>query len=608
MKKIIILLFAMLFVSQTKAQTVPQAIAYQAVARDANNILFANAKLDVRIGILSGSITGTLEWQETHSVTTNNYGLFTLSIGQGISTSIGAKNNFSDLNWGAAGHYLKIEINDGNGFVDLGTNELLSVPYAFVSGTTLDGITGPTGPNGLKGDTGIEGATGVTGATGMQGIAGSQGATGATGSIGPKGDIGTTGIQGATGATGADGSKNAWGLTGNAGTAAGTNFIGTIDSKDVVLKTDNMERLRISSGGNIGIGTTNPGSKLHIKDGAILFQGTTSSGVLTGQPTKLTYISEKGALRLGIDQSSYWANDSIGNYSIATGRNTVASNNYAIAMGSACRAIGEGSVAMGVETQALSNFAVAMGVNALAQNDAAFALGYNVSAKHYHTFAIGYYAETNAQKAYAIGTYVRSNGDYAFAIGKGYDDSKRLTNTINNSLIIGFDSVPTFFVDKNNVGIGTTSPTAKLQVNGNICYSGSISACSDSRYKKNIGPISNALAKVLQINGVYYDWKKEMFEERGFEDKHQVGFIAQDLEKIFPEVVFTANNGYKSVDYSKLTPLLIQAIKEQQEIIEKQSAEIEGLKSLRNDISDIKAEFIKLRGNIHVEANSQQHK
>jgi Chaperone of endosialidase len=85
---------------------------------------------------------------------------------------------------------------------------------------------------------------------------------------------------------------------------------------------------------------------------------------------------------------------------------------------------------------------------------------------------------------------------------------------------------------------------------------------SDFRYKKNIMPLENALLKIQKINGVSYNWRKEEFPDRNFSNQNQIGFIAQDLEKIYPEMVFTDEKGYKSVDYARLTPVLVEAIKE----------------------------------------------
>jgi Chaperone of endosialidase len=95
------------------------------------------------------------------------------------------------------------------------------------------------------------------------------------------------------------------------------------------------------------------------------------------------------------------------------------------------------------------------------------------------------------------------------------------------------------------------------------CVTASNITCpSDLRYKKNIVPMENSLSNILKIKGVRYDWKVEEFPEKQFSDKNQIGFIAQEIEKIYPEMVLTDDKGFKSVDYARLTPMLVEAIKE----------------------------------------------
>lgn len=102
---------------------------------------------------------------------------------------------------------------------------------------------------------------------------------------------------------------------------------------------------------------------------------------------------------------------------------------------------------------------------------------------------------------------------------------------------------------------------------------------SDRRYKKNIKPLEGALEKVLTLNGVTYEWRVSEFPEQNFDSKTHVGIIAQEVEKVFPELVETGENGYKSVSYEKLTPVLIEAVKEQQKTIESQQQQIDELKA-----------------------------
>ena len=130
-----------------------------------------------------------------------------------------------------------------------------------------------------------------------------------------------------------------------------------------------------------------------------------------------------------------------------------------------------------------------------------------------------------------------------------------------------------------NVGIGTTGPSEKLQVNGNVKAT-AFYYSSDQSLKTNIKPFDKSLQKILNLEPVYFDYKEN--------NQHSFGFIAQDVEKQFPELVTTDSlTGLKSLDYSRLTAPLVGAIKEQQEQInsltqkiESQQEQIEELKNL----------------------------
>lgn len=115
------------------------------------------------------------------------------------------------------------------------------------------------------------------------------------------------------------------------------------------------------------------------------------------------------------------------------------------------------------------------------------------------------------------------------------------------------------------VGIGFDTPTQKLHVNGNILASGSITEFSDRRFKTNMVDLQGALASVLKLRGVEFDWRRDEFPEHGFSDARQIGFIAQEVKEVVPEIVVEGSDGYLSVDYAKLTPLLVEAIRTQEE-------------------------------------------
>lgn len=135
----------------------PQRFNYQGVARMANGSAIASQAIGIRISILDGSPTGTQVYVETHNTTTNQFGLYNVAIGGGTVVS----GNMTNVNWGSGDKYVKVEIDPagGSSYADLGTAQLLSVPYAIYSGGGTPGPAGPTGPTGPAGSANINGTT-----------------------------------------------------------------------------------------------------------------------------------------------------------------------------------------------------------------------------------------------------------------------------------------------------------------------------------------------------------------------------------------------------------------------------------------------------------------
>lgn len=124
-------------------------------------------------------------------------------------------------------------------------------------------------------------------------------------------------------------------------------------------------------------------------------------------------------------------------------------------------------------------------------------------------------------------------------------------------------------LENGNIGMGIVAPTVRLQVNGDI-IANSIAGSSDIRYKTNIQPIKNALEKVKKLEGIYFNWNQKDFPTKDFSDDKEIGFIAQEVEKVLPELVLKDKtpDEYRSVKYDKVVALLVEAIKEQQIQIE----------------------------------------
>jgi len=147
--------------------------------------------------------------------------------------------------------------------------------------------------------------------------------------------------------------------------------------------------------------------------------------------------------------------------------------------------------------------------------------------------------------------------------------------------IYGGGVIAAYIDTSGNVGINTSTPTAKLDVNGNtkitgsLAVSGDITAVgnitayfSDDRLKNNLGNIPDSLNKVLSLNGFYFEPNQTAIDF-GYTKQKEVGVSAQQVQAILPEIITAApiDPIYMTVRYEKLIPLLIEAIKEQNSMI-----------------------------------------
>lgn len=171
-----------------------------------------------------------------------------------------------------------------------------------------------------------------------------------------------------------------------------------------------------------------------------------------------------------------------------------------------------------------------------------------------------------------------------------------------------------FLKDNGNIGIANGNPQYKLDVDGDISITGSYLTSSDIRLKENISPVSNCLGKITQLNGISYNYidnpknklelPEELMKKKGMDkvdntaskksmkkEKH-IGFSAQEVRELFPDLVREDSAGYLAVDYIGMIPLLVESIKEQQLKIEELEALLsekestinfkEGLKSIHS--------------------------
>jgi len=122
-----------------------------------------------------------------------------------------------------------------------------------------------------------------------------------------------------------------------------------------------------------------------------------------------------------------------------------------------------------------------------------------------------------------------------------------------------------YFIGDVNVNAGS-GPYA-LTVNGNVLCSGSTSAWSDKRFKRDITKLESVNEKLSKLSGYTYYFNTEDFKDKNFSKDQQIGLIAQELKEVFPQLVTEDSKGYMAVNYQGMVPVLLEAIKEQQKQI-----------------------------------------
>ena len=509
-KQLLTLTTALLISVLTFAQNVPQGINYQGVARDGNGAILQNHFMSLKASIYSDTVSNTIQWQEVHSVTTNDVGIFTIIIGDGMGLASSVQTAFTNIDWNASTHYIKIELDHGSGFMDYGTTALQSVPYALAAEKAdVANAVDWTNINNIPADI-------------------------------------------------ADGDQ--------------------IDDADnnITNELQNLtisgDTLYISNGNSVDLSGYNAG--VFATDSNVTSNANgdyTNDDFVFGSPT-LDYTTEinrmffdksKGAFRVGYTSHNYWDEDSLGSYSFATGANTKAKGFYSTAMGFFTEATGTYSIAMGKNTKAEGINSIAMGRNTEATGYASTAMGQSTVASGFFSTAMGYNTDATGSYSTAMGYNTDATGFYSTAMGSITEASG------SNSTAMGWNTEASGTYSTAMGSSVTASGTGELYNSGNVKGLSFVST-SDKRVKQNISPFSGALSKVMLLSPKTYFYNTVEFPRFEAEkDKPQIGFIAQEVEAIFPEMVTTDGDevGLKGVRYGQLTAVLVQAIKEQQEMI-----------------------------------------
>ena len=316
----------------------------------------------------------------------------------------------------------------------------------------------------------------------------------------------------------------------------------------------------------------------------------------------------------------------LGSFSTASGEASTAMGNYTIASGSASTAMGSssnasgiGSTAMGFSTFAVGEYSTAMGYNTIASGNNSATLGYHTVAKAFGSMSVGVLNDDSdnpgattlpTDRIFQIGngTLDRSNALTVLRSGNTgvgvLDPAYRLDlagrvrirsggtsgstagiwlNKNDNTGLIGFVGVDAnnsigFYASPAGWSLLVDANTGNTWVKGTVTANG-VTLTSDERLKTDITPLGEAMPILEKLHGYQYHWK-----DASWDASLQTGLLAQEVEKVLPELVKTDDKGMKSVNYIGLIPYMLEAVNEQHSVITTQQKQIEELKKLVTEL------------------------
>ena len=255
------------------------------------------------------------------------------------------------------------------------------------------------------------------------------------------------------------------------------------------------------------------------------------------------------------------------------------------AFGYGTQATGNASFSAGEGTEASGSHGVVFGKNTVASGSFSTALGFETDATDYGSFVIGSY---NSSGSSATSAASFSTSAPAFVIGNGTASNAKsdafkvlfngnttvagdITVTGNDMTFGNGETISNASDGTVTITSGTVSLSSNATIGNDLTVSGDIVVSSDARLKANIVSLGSTLARLLLIDGKTYTMKKD--------GKQKIGVLAQDIQNVFPELVSEDDNEMLAVNYQGLVPVLINALKEQDDKISRLEVLVEKLMS-----------------------------
>jgi hypothetical protein len=445
-------------------------------------------------------------------------------------------------------------------------------PIGLTGAAGANGAIGPQGPIGLTGAAGANGAIGPQGPIGLTGAAGLIGATGPTGLTGAMGATGAIGPQGPIGLTGATGPQGPIGLTGATGPQGPIGLTGAIGPQGPIGLT-----------GAAGlIGATGPTGST----GATGAAGQTGPTGLTGATGATGPIGPTGFLSAGTTAGNtpYWNGTSW-----ITNSSNIFNNGGNVGLGISSPAdklhINQGNILV-------DNYF--SGILKLTGDGPTFAPGHVVlesrNGSNRRGLGVFMYDLIGSTEWYVGRPYAQAPGSDSWVINRstgGHDAGNSGLDQLGN---IGNQTLLRV-LSNGNVGIGTSAPTSLLSVNGTAdkIGGGTWATFSDKRVKSDIKPFTDGLDLLMKLKPVTFKYN----EKSGYSDMNKtfVGFIAQDVEKVAPYMVSSYDDSEgpsglkdkRQFDESALSKIMLNAIQEQQVMIQEQQKLIDAFKEINEN-------------------------